>query len=80
MNLILIKQLSVIGVRAGEYGRLDPVKGQKTVTVYTPWQKPAKWALISSCVALAQAVEAMRLLENREVIGKAGHHERLFPG
>ena len=29
VNLILIKQLSVIGVRAGEYGRLDPVKGQE---------------------------------------------------
>lgn len=72
VNLILIKQLSVIGVRAGEYGRLDPVKGQENRDRLHAMAEAGEIdPYISHALPLAQAVEAMRLLENREVIGKA---------
>ena len=29
MNYALIKQISIVGVRAGEFGRLDPVGGRR---------------------------------------------------
>ena len=72
VNLILIKQLSVIGVRAGEYGRLDPVKGQENrARLHAMAEGGEIDPYISHALPLEKAVDAMRLLENREVIGKA---------
>ncbi len=72
VNLILIKQISVIGVRAGEYGRRDPAKGRiVTDALYTLADEGKIQPYISHAMPLSQAVDAMRLLENREVIGKA---------
>ncbi len=72
VNLILIKQISVIGVRAGEYGRRDPAAGREVSAALTRLAddgviKPH----ISHALPLEEAVAAMRLLENREVVGKA---------
>lgn len=72
VNLILIKQISVIGVRAGEYGRRDPVRGKENDdALYAMASRGDIDPYISHALTLEQAVDAMRLLENREVIGKA---------
>ena len=72
VNLILIKQISVIGVRAGEYGRHDPVRGKENQdALYAMADTGEIDPYISHSLPLENAVDAMRLLENREVIGKA---------
>jgi len=72
VNLILIKQISVIGVRAGEYGRRDPEKGKEVADALDALaDSGAIKPYISHAFPLERAVDAMRLLENREVIGKA---------
>lgn len=72
VNLILIKQISVIGVRAGEYGRRDPVRGQEnSEAVYALAASGKIDPYISHALPLEQAVDAMRLLERRQVVGKA---------
>lgn len=72
VNLILIKQISVIGVRAGEYGRQDPVKGKEnTDEIYRLAEEGLISPYVSHAFPIERSVEAMRLLENREVIGKA---------
>lgn len=71
VNLILIKSISVIGVRAGEIGRRDPELGRRN--------QAALWALaqggaidpyVCAGFPLERAVEAMQMLENRDVVGK----------
>ncbi len=72
VNLILIKQISVIGVRAGEYGRRDPEAGRKVSAALSRLANDgAIKPHVSHALPLEQAVDAMRLLENREVVGKA---------
>ena len=72
VNLILIKQIAVIGVRAGEYGRRDPVRGKENDdALYGMLERGEIDPYISHALPLDEAVAAMRLLENREVIGKA---------
>jgi NADPH:quinone reductase len=70
-NLALIKGFSVIGVRAGEYGRRDPVRGEQNRQaiealaargVFTP--------LIGARFPFEQAKEAYRALAGRGVPGK----------
>lgn len=70
-NIPLIKGFSLIGVRAGEYGRRDPVKGaenQKAIDllaaqgVFRPY--------ICARVPLEQSLDALRMLAERRVIGK----------
>lgn len=71
VNLILIKNISVIGVRAGEIGRRDPAIGAANQAAL---QELAQSGAIDPYVCagfpLEQAVDAMRLLENRQVVGK----------
>ena len=72
VNLILIKQISVIGVRAGEYGRHDPVRGKENNdALYAMASNGVIDPYISHALPLEHALDAMRLLENREVVGKA---------
>jgi NADPH2:quinone reductase len=68
----LIKGFSVMGVRAGEYGRQFPDKGRENMD--------AVWALgaegkvrprVHAELPLAQWREAFDLLSDRKVIGKA---------
>ncbi len=71
VNLILIKQISVIGVRAGEYGRRDPADGKEVSdTLYTMACNGQIDPHVCRGFPLEQAVDAMRLLQNRDVIGK----------
>lgn len=71
MNLPLIKGFSIVGVRAGEYGRRDPIKGEENLRsieelamrgVFRPY--------IGARYPLAQATEALRAIASRKVIGK----------
>jgi NADPH2:quinone reductase len=70
-NLPLIKGFAVIGVRAGEYGRRDPQRGEQNRRavealaaqgVFTP--------LIGARFAFEQAKEAYRAMAERRVAGK----------
>jgi len=70
-NIPLIKGFSVVGVRAGEYGRQFPEKGAENVA--------AIWALahqgrtrpvVHAELPLAQTLDGFRMLQNREVVGK----------
>ena len=71
VNMPLIKGYSILGVRAGEYGRKFPEKGRQNMFAITKLLAEKKIRPhIHARVPLAQAVDAMRMLENREAIGK----------
>lgn len=71
VNMPLIKGFSVVGVRAGEYGRRDPAKGAENIRTIDRWAAEGRFRPhVHARLPLANAVEAMRLLERREVIGK----------
>jgi NADPH2:quinone reductase len=71
VNLILIKQLSVIGVRAGEYGRTYPEKGlENQRAIYELATTGKIKPYVCKAFPLEQAVQAMQMLESRNVIGK----------
>ena len=71
VNLILIKSISVIGVRAGEIGRRDPALGRRNQAAL--WELAESGAIdphVCAGFPLERAVDAMRMLENRDVVGK----------
>ena len=71
VNLPLIKGYSILGVRAGEYGRKFPEKGRQNMFAITKLLAERKIRPhIHARVPLERAVDAMRMLQNREVIGK----------
>ncbi len=71
VNHILIKQISVIGVRAGEIGRRDPALGEKNrAALYNLLADGSIDPYVCAGFPLEQAVAAMKMLENRQVIGK----------
>jgi NADPH2:quinone reductase len=71
VNLILIKQIAVIGVRAGEYGRRDPAKGREAErALYAMAAAGEIDPYVCAGFPLERAVEAMRMLEQRRVVGK----------
>lgn len=71
VNLILIKQISVIGVRAGEIGRRNPALGRKFARELHELADSGRiQPYVCKAFPLEQAVDAMRMLENREVVGK----------
>lgn len=70
-NMPLIKGFSVVGVRAGEYGRKDPVKGRENIE--------AIWSMIGSgklrpyvhaSFPLSRWRDAFDEMANRKVIGR----------
>ena len=71
VNLILIKSISVIGVRAGEIGRRDPALGRRNQAALAAL---AESGVIDPHVCagfpLDRAVDALRMLERRDVVGK----------
>ena len=72
VNLILIKQISVIGVRAGEYGRQDQVKGlEKLQGLYAMAEAGETVPYIIHELPEETDVEAIRLREQRQVVVKA---------
>jgi NADPH2:quinone reductase len=72
VNMPLIKGFSVVGVRAGEYGRQFPEKGRENVAAIERLAQEGKVKPhVGLSVPLAQAVDAFRALAARKVIGKA---------
>lgn len=71
VNYALIKQVSIIGVRAGEYGRLDPVAGAR---VKRALGELAASGTISPHVharlPFTGLIEAFDMIASREVIGR----------
>jgi NADPH2:quinone reductase len=72
VNMPLIKGFSVVGVRAGEYGRQFPEKGRENIAAI---EKMAHEGMVRPhvgfSVKLDDAVEAFRAMAARRVIGKA---------
>jgi NADPH2:quinone reductase len=71
-NIPLIKGFSVIGVRAGEYGRRLPEKGRENIAAIDRLLAEKRIRPhIAARFPLARAVEAMHTLVDRKIIGKA---------
>ncbi|MBQ76121.1 MAG: NADPH:quinone oxidoreductase [Gammaproteobacteria bacterium] len=71
VNHILIKHISVIGVRAGEISRRNPELGKQCrETLYKLLQEGAIDPYVCAAFPLEQAVDALKMLENRQAIGK----------
>ena len=70
-NMPLIKGFSVVGVRAGEYGRRFPEKGKENMEAIWKWAAEGKTRpYIHAHVPLSETRSALDMLVNREVIGK----------
>ena len=70
-NIPLIKGFSVMGVRAGEYGRQYPEKGSENLQTIWDWVREGKTRPhVHAELPLSQSVEGFRMLQQREVIGK----------
>ena len=71
VNMPLIKGFSVVGVRAGEYGRRDPVKGAENQQII--WEMAAKGQLrphVHAIVPLSEWRDAFEMMRGREVVGR----------
>ena len=70
-NIPLIKGFSVVGVRAGEYGRHYPEKGRENIAAIDALLAEGKVRPhIGARFPLERAVDAMRMLADRKAIGK----------
>jgi len=70
-NLVLIKGASVLGVRAGEAVRKNPVLGEARLKALTEWAETGKIRPhISHRLPLEDYAAAMRLLIDRKAIGR----------
>ena len=70
-NIPLIKGFSVMGVRAGEYGRQFPEKGAENLQTIWDWVRERKTRpYVHAELPLSQSVDGFRMLQQREVIGK----------
>jgi NADPH2:quinone reductase len=71
VNMPLIKGFSVVGVRAGEYGRQFPVRGRANQAAIRKWANDGKvHPHVFREIQLEDWREAWRLLTDREVVGK----------
>jgi len=71
VNMPLIKGFSVVGVRAGEYGRKFPEKGRENIAAIDELLASGKIRpYIHARFPLDKAVDAMHMLTTRQVIGK----------
>lgn len=71
VNMPLIKGFSVVGVRAGEYGRRDPEAGRQNIEAIDCLAAEGKIdPYVCATFPLDHAVEAMRMLQNRQAVGK----------
>jgi NADPH2:quinone reductase len=72
VNMPLIKGFSVVGVRAGEYGRQFPERGAENIRMIDGWAAAGRIRPhVCAQIPLERAHEALRLLQERRVIGKA---------
>ena len=71
VNMPLIKGFSIIGVRAGEYGRRDPVKGKENITAVKKLADEGNLKPhICKTFKLKEAKEAIHFLSERKLVGK----------
>lgn len=71
VNMPLIKGFSVVGVRAGEYGRRDPEAGRQNIEAIDRLAAEGKIdPYVCATFPLDHAIEAMRMLQNRQAVGK----------
>ena len=71
VNLVLIKMISVIGVRAGEIGRRNPALGRRFRNELNELADSGQiQPHVCQGFPLENAVSAMKMLENRDVVGK----------
>ena len=71
VNMPLIKGFSVVGVRAGEFGRRDPQKGRENQEAI--WKLASEGKItphVHATLALEQWREAFRQMQDREVVGR----------
>lgn len=72
INMPLIKGFSVVGVRAGEYGRKFPEKGRENIAAIDRLLAEKKIRPhVGARFPLDKAIDAMRTLKDRTIIGKA---------
>jgi len=70
-NMPLIKGFSVVGVRAGEYGRQFPDRGRENIKQIWDWAESGKTRPhIHARLPLERTLEGFAMLQNREVVGK----------
>jgi NADPH2:quinone reductase len=70
-NMALIKGFSVVGVRAGEYGRQFPEKGRENIRAIHGWASEGKLRPhVCAQFQLSEARAAMAVLQERRAIGK----------
>jgi NADPH2:quinone reductase len=70
-NMPLIKGFSVVGVRAGEYGRQFPERGAENIKQIWEWAREGKTRpYVYAEVPLNKTLDGFRMLINREVVGK----------
>jgi NADPH:quinone reductase len=71
VNMPLIKGYSILGVRAGEYGRHFPEKGRENMEAIARLLAERRIRPhVHARFPLAKAVDAMRMLQDRKAIGK----------
>lgn len=70
-NMPLIKGFSVVGVRAGEYGRRFPERGRENMAAIWKWAEEGKvHPRIHAKVPLSDWRLAFEMMRSREVVGK----------
>lgn len=70
-NMPLIKGFSVVGVRAGEYGRQFPDLGRENVNQIWDWARAGKTRpYVHATLPLEETLEGFRALRDRKVVGK----------
>lgn len=70
-NMPLIKGFSVVGVRAGEYGRRDPVRGAENLDII--WDLAARGVVrphVHTILPLEDWREGFSLMEQRKLVGR----------
>ncbi|HTT98028.1 MAG TPA: NADPH:quinone oxidoreductase family protein [Rhizomicrobium sp.] len=71
VNIPLIKGFSVMGMRAGEYGRKFPQKGRENIAALDTMLADGKLhPHVCARFPLMQVIDAMRMLQDRKAIGK----------
>lgn len=71
VNMPLIKGFSVVGVRAGEYGRRNPEKGAENQEAI--WHLAAEGKItphVHACLPLAQWRDGFDMMAKREIVGR----------
>src|SRR3546814_2178837 len=78
VNMPLIKGFSVVGVRAGEYGRRDPEAGRANIKAIDELASSGRIdPYVCATFPLEKAVEAMAMLQNRQAIRSEEHTSEL---